>query len=273
MSARKDSELAASESQPGGQDTLVPVQVRPILRSPHAICRWELDVAMPAERSREIAVGFCGALLQRLGKAVDEVVVEDRLAVLTLPRIPVSATSGEAGAVGLLVPRAPSERSRRALRDAIRSIGREGFHVAGRSLRLRSVRSKAFESRRWVGPSHVWTSVTPGFQRSAKRKGSRANVGAICSTRSARCSSVTGTKRSGPFGDGGLGDGAAGPRRGLGSPGYRRQVRHSMSARPRRHMCEFAFGPRSRGPIVIGRDRLLGMGLLVPVDPPIVPFE
>lgn len=272
MSAKQDPKPDASASQFGDQDRLVSMSAEPILRSPYAMCRWELDVAMSAERSREIAVGFCGALLQRLGKAVDEVVVEDRLAVITLPKIPVLAASGEAAAVGLLVPRAPSERSSQALRAAIRSIGREGFRVAGRDLRLKSASSKAYEARRWVGPSRVWTSVTPWVSEAgeSERLANHRRSHLLDSIGTALLGDRDQTQRTlameGLVAELQAHDEAWVP--GLPPASASFDVRTG----PPTHV-RICFRDPVEGPIVIGRDRLLGMGLLAPLDPPIVPFE
>ncbi len=259
-------------SQLGHQDTLVPMQAEPVLRSPHAICRWELDVAMPAERSREVAVGFCGALLQRLGKAVEEVVVEDRLAVFALPRIPVPVASREVAAVGLLVPRVPSRRSSRALQTAIRSIGREGFHVAGRDLRLRSASSKAYEVSRWVGPSRIWTSATPWISeaREVEKLANHRRRGLLDAIGSALLGDQDHAQRTLVMEELVMEvqahDEAWLP--GLPPASASFDARRGLPTHVR--IC---FRDPVEGPIVIGRDRLLGMGLLAPVDLPITPFE
>lgn len=243
------------------------VRIEPVLRSPHAICRWELDVAMPAERSREIAVSFCGALLRRLGNAVDEIVGEGQLAVFALPRIPVSA-GGKVAAVGLLIPRNPSERSSRALSTAIRSIGQEGFDVAGRDLRLRSASSKAYEVSRWVGPSRIWTSVTPWVSGALEVRNLRTHL--IDSLGSAL------------FGDLDQAQRIMAMKRLVTRvqahdeawvPGLLPASRSSGARTPPTAHVRISFCSPVEGPIVIGRDRLLGMGLLVPVDPPAEPFE
>lgn len=249
------------------EDPLNLVRIEPVLRFPHAICRWELDVAMPAERSREIAVGFCGALLQHLGDAVDEIVDEGRLAVFALPKIPVAA-SGEVAAVGLLVPRNPSERSSRALSTAIRSIGQEGFDVAGRDLRLRPTSSKAYELSRWVGPSRIWTSVTPWVSGVAGVKNLRTHI--------------LDSLGSSLFGDLDQAQRILAIERLVTRvqahdeawvPGLPPASR-SFGARPAPSAhVRISFCSPVEGPIVIGRDRLLGMGLLAPVDPPVEPFE
>lgn len=265
-------ERGARTSQPEAEERFDLAPVEPVLRSPQAICRWELDVAMPAEHSREIAVGFCGALLRRLGKAVDEIVVEDQLAVFALPRIPVPAGGGEAAAVGLLVPRSPSARSSRALRAAIRSICQEGFRVAGRDLRLRSADPNAYDARRWVGPSRIWTSVTPWVSEGV-------DLEKLASRRQRHLLDALGASLLGNL-----------------DPAQRILAMEELVASVQAHDEAWvpgfppaggSFGVRSscqthvricfrgpvEGPIAIGRDRLLGMGLLAPVALPIQPFE
>jgi CRISPR-associated protein Csb2 len=243
---------------------LEPVPMQPAVRSPHAICRWELDAPVPARHLREVAASFCGALLGEVGRAVDELVIRERLAVFALPRIPVTPGGEEAVAVGISVPRRPSGWTGEALRDAIRFICKDGFDVAGRPMRLRPARALGLDVRRWVGPSRLWTSVTPAVfgsslppKRPAHRKrfmldalGEALLGGAGSVQRSATMEGlveevaaheeawIAGLPRASGFVDGRSG-----------APTYFRVT----------------FQEPVEGPIVIGRDRLLGMGLLAPL--------
>lgn len=243
----------------------------PALHSPQAICRWELDAAMPGERAREVAVGFCAAVLSRLGKAVDAVVVEDRLAVLALPRLPAGPAGGEVAAVGLLVPRQPNGSSARALRKAITSLGRDGFRVGTRDLRLRSARSVAYDPHRWVGPSRVWTSVTPWMpetgtlERPASRRQAQL-LDSLSLSLSADRDGRTAPPIAELVAEVQAHDEAWIP--GLPTARTFGDRRTGSSSHVR-----ISFREPIEGPIAIGRDRLLGMGLLAPIELPAEPWE
>lgn len=133
----------------------------PAARSQWGFSRWELDVPLPLENYRDLAAAFCGALLRGLGTTVDEVVVAERLGVVALPPMPLDPEWPVVGAVALLVPRAVDQPTRAALSAAIRAAGSEGIFACDRLLHLRVANSDAYECRRWVGPSRVWTTVTP----------------------------------------------------------------------------------------------------------------
>ena len=261
--ATSDLEAGASTSENGD---LPPAPVEPVLRSPYLLHRWGLDQAMPAQRSREIASGFCGALLRHLGPAVEEVVVRNRLAVLALPRLPAPAKP-EVIAIGLLVPREASEKSSKALDRGVQAVGEQGFDVAGCELRLEPGRSGSDQAGSWAGPSRLWTSVTPWVSE-GDHAGRFAEHRRRCLLDSLAISIL---------GDGDHVEQRLSIERLVGEaqvhdeawvPGVEPASR-SPELRPGPPMhARIAFREPVEGPIVIGRDRLFGMGLLAPLDVP-----
>lgn len=242
------------------------------LRSPSSLSRWAIDPPIPAHRSREVAAGFCGALLARLGPAVEDVVLQDRLAVVALPQLPVPAGKGRVNGVGVLVDRNRADDVTGLLRDAIRSIGISGFEVGDRPVRLKRAAAGAVDDQRWMGPGRTWTSVTPWISETSLL-GRAAHVRDRCLRDSlARALSgdpevplergiVDGFIRSAQTHDeawiAGVPAASQGPPFRPGPPVHVR----------------ITFNEPVEGPIVIGRDRLFGMGLLVPMDMPSEPFE
>jgi CRISPR-associated protein Csb2 len=237
----------------------------PAVQSPWALCRWRVDYPIPVGRSRELAAGLCGALLPLLGPAVAEVVLKDRLAVVALPRVPLPPAA-EAEEVGLLVPRKPTHSARRALRTAVDSVLRAGFPLDQRNMRMRPRRWEA-DSVNWAGPSRVWTSVTPWVSETP-HAGRRADERRRCLLASLGYSFFPGF-----------------------SPEHQRAAVRDLVSDAQVHeepwltgvsatteLPAFRPGPPSHirlsftrpveGPIALGRERLFGMGLLAPVDPP-----
>jgi CRISPR-associated protein Csb2 len=240
-------------------------------RSPYAISRWEIDQLLPVERTREIAAGFCGALLRGLGKAVDEVVLTDRLGVLALPELPVGP-NGRVSAVGVLAARDRTPRSTAALRAAVRRVGRRGFDFAGQRVRLKPATSNTLDPHRWVGPARVWTSVTPwvsetyhgGLSAEHRSRAVRASLGAALlgefdpEGQAAEMEQLVESVQTH--------DEAWVP--GVLAASDTPQFRPG----PPTHV-RITFREAVEGPIALGRDRLFGMGLLVPVDMPSEPFD
>lgn len=242
------------------------------LRSPFSLSRWGIDPPVPAHRSREVAAGFCGALLERLGAAVEAVVLQDRLAVLALPQLPAPAGKGRVSGVGVLVDRNRGDDVTRLLRDAIRSIGISGFEVGGRRVRLKPAAAGAIEEQRWVGPGRVWTSVTPWISETSLL-GRAGHIRDRCLRDSlSRALSVD-------------------PQAPLEPDALDRSIQSAQThdeawiagVPAASHGPQFRPGPPVHvritfdgpveGPIAVGRDRLFGMGLLVPMDMPTEPFE
>jgi len=240
-------------------------------RSPYAISHWQIDQVLPADRSREIAAGFCGALLRGLGKAVDEVVLTDRLGVLALPELPVGP-NGRVSAVGVLAARQRTERSTEALRAAVRRVGYRGFEFAGRRVRLKPASATTLERHRWIGPARVWTSVTPWVSetyhggRSARHRDRalRASLGAALFGEfdpQGQAAEIERLVRSVQTHDEAWVPGVLAA---SDTPQFR--------PGPPTHV-RITFREAVEGPIVLGRDRLFGMGLLVPMDMPSEPFD
>lgn len=261
MTAANESSAIMGEAARSGSG-LIPLPVKPVLRSPFALVRWELDRAMSMESSREIVGSFCGALLRHLGAAVDNVVVRDRLGVLALPKLPMSARP-EAVAIGLLVPRESSEERRKRLDSSVCAVGEEGFRVAGRDLHLTGC-SGSSRTGRWVGPSRVWTSITPWVSesdhadRSVERRRCLLESLAISLLGDGKAADQQVALES-------LIDGAQAHDEAW-VPGIQPASRlvERRSGLPAH--VRVSFRKPVEGPIIIGRDRLLGMGLLVPLD-------
>lgn len=235
--------------------------VGPIVQSRYALSRWEVDQAVPALRSREVAAGFCRALLRQGGSA--DAVREHRIRVLALPMLPVPVRAG-VSAVALVTPRDAAPGSGQALGDAIREIGRDGFRVKGRRLWLRKAKDRAYDLHRWVGPSRVWTTVTPcvagidGWSNLADKRrrqlmelmATELVVGDVRGTTTLD-QIVEGTQTHEEAWVPGIPPASA--------------WKNPMGAKRAAHV-RLTFRSPVEGPLVLGGDRLLGMGLLVPVD-------